>query len=54
MRLAELDTAQDPQTCELGAATLDRVEVARDVDAVLVLVDLHEIRVVGESDGRKP
>src|SRR5207245_9807531 len=51
--LAELDAAPDAQPWEFGAAALDRVEVAGDVDAVLVLVDLHKVGMVGEGDGRK-
>src|SRR5207248_11796130 len=47
---AELDSAQDPQPGEPGAASIDGVEITYDVDAVLVWMHLHKVGVVGESD----
>src|SRR5205085_8967328 len=53
VRLTELDAAEDAQAGELRAAALNRVEVTDDVDAVLLGMDLHKVRVVGEGERRQ-
>ena len=53
VRLTELDAAQDAQVFVFGPAAIYTVQVAGDVDAILVRVDLDEVSVVGEGDRRQ-
>src|SRR5258708_37656802 len=53
VRLAKLNTGQDAQILESGPALLDRLEVPRDVEAVLALVNHHEVGMLRKGKPRQ-
>ncbi len=53
VRLAKLNTGQDAQILEPGPALLDRLEVPGDVEAVLALVNHHEVGMLRKGNPRQ-